>query len=764
MIKLNKTTNYINLISIAIIVYLAFIPLKPSEVKNNYIVDGSFFLGHATRHVNALTSHQHYVGALQHSRVKTYIIKELQKLDLEIKIQKTTIANDKNTVTEVENIFTKIKGSDPSRKALVLMAHYDSAAYASKGAGDDASGVAVILEGIRAYLSENIQPKNDIIILITDAEEIGLLGAKAFVKKHHWTKNIGLVLNFEARGSAGSSYMLMETNGGNHNLLKHFNSAGVNYANTNSLSYSIYKMLPNDTDLTVFRKDKNINGFNFAFIDDHFNYHTALDTFENLSLDSLAHQAHYLMPLLRKFSQIDLTTLDSDQDDVYFQIPFFKTISYPFSWTTVISLANLAFFILILITGIKNTSIRTKQALTGSLPLFKSMIMTVLISFTLLKFLYWLHPQYAEMLQGFTYNGHYYIVFFSILAICITLLFYRRITHSHNANEIMVIPIFLWILLSLIFSLLLPGAHFFVLISILATASLFINVITKKPQPNLTLLFMAPAILVFAPLFQQLPVALGIMMLPFSGILLVMVLSSIIVSLEIPKQYPIDKWVMVAVLLISFGFAEYHSGTSSKQPLPNSLYYFQDNELNNAYMFSADNSVDEWTKSQLNGEQPTPEELKNFHYNYFSKITTKTDNQQLPAAKIKILHDRKYVDKHVYQLKLTTQMKVNRIDLITNNDLEIFTITINKEPVIQLEKGKIFKTKSRLSRIFPASMHEFIIDIEINPEHQLDLGIIETSDGLLSSMYFGIPARPEKFIPKPFINSDSIIVKQRLQL
>jgi hypothetical protein len=35
-------------------------------------------------------------------------------------------------------------------------------------------------------------------------------------------------------------------------------------------------MLPNDTDLT-FREKKAIQGYNFAFIDGHYNYHTAQD-------------------------------------------------------------------------------------------------------------------------------------------------------------------------------------------------------------------------------------------------------------------------------------------------------------------------------------------------------------------------------------------------------------------------------------------------------------------------------------------------------
>lgn len=57
---------------------------------------------------------------------------------------------------------------------------------------------------------KNETPKNDIVILISDAEELGLLGAGAFVEHHPWAKDIGLVLNFEARGSGGPSYMLYQ--------------------------------------------------------------------------------------------------------------------------------------------------------------------------------------------------------------------------------------------------------------------------------------------------------------------------------------------------------------------------------------------------------------------------------------------------------------------------------------------------------------------------------------------------------------------------
>src|SRR5690606_39231039 len=114
------------------------------------------------------------------------------------------------------------------------------------------SGVATILEGVRAFLESGERPKNDIIILFSDAEELGLNGADLFVREHPWAKEVGLVLNFEARGSGGPSYMLIETNRGNAKLIEGFSRAGVQYPVANSLVYSVYKMLPNDTDLTVF--------------------------------------------------------------------------------------------------------------------------------------------------------------------------------------------------------------------------------------------------------------------------------------------------------------------------------------------------------------------------------------------------------------------------------------------------------------------------------------------------------------------------------
>ena len=285
----------------------------------------------ATQHIKMIAEKPHFVGSKNHEVVADYIKEELQKLGLETLMQEGITLSDWGNLVKSKNITARIKGSD-NGKALLLLSHYDSAPHsASLGASDDASGVATILEGVRAFLHAKTPHKNDIVILFSDAEELGLNGAALFVTQSQWAKSIGLALNFEARGTSGPSYMLMEVNHGNSKLVKSFAEANPKYPVSNSLMYNIYKMLPNDTDLTVFRTQGKIQGFNFAFIDGHFNFHSAQDDYVHIDPATIAHQGTYLMPLLLYFSNADLQQMEAADDFVYFSTPFYF-VNYPYNW------------------------------------------------------------------------------------------------------------------------------------------------------------------------------------------------------------------------------------------------------------------------------------------------------------------------------------------------------------------------------------------------------------------------------------------------
>ena len=130
------------------------------------------------------------------------------------------------------------------------------------GAGDDASGVAAILESLRA-LKAGPPPDRDIIILINDGEEIGLFGAEVFAEEHPWAKDVGVVLNFDARGNTGPSFMF-ETSDGNGWLIEQMARA-LPHPMATSLTGEVYRLMPNDTDLTVYKK-QGMAGLNFAFV------------------------------------------------------------------------------------------------------------------------------------------------------------------------------------------------------------------------------------------------------------------------------------------------------------------------------------------------------------------------------------------------------------------------------------------------------------------------------------------------------------------
>jgi hypothetical protein len=274
----------------------------------------------------------HYFGSPEHKKVGLFLESELKNLGFETEIQEGYVLNPKwRSLDKPKNILGRLKGAE-NGKALVLLSHYDSALAPSIGASDAGSGVATILESLRAFKAAGKLPKNDIIVLFSDCEEIELDGANLFVNEHPWAKDVGFVMNFEARGSGGPSVMILESNGGNANLIKAFIEANPAYPVASSLMYSVYKVLPNKTDSTVFREDGDIDSFFFAFIDDHFDYHTANDTVENLDLNSLQHQGSYLLPLLHYFADADLSALKAEEDNVYVNLPLVKMLSYPFSW------------------------------------------------------------------------------------------------------------------------------------------------------------------------------------------------------------------------------------------------------------------------------------------------------------------------------------------------------------------------------------------------------------------------------------------------
>ncbi len=221
-------------------------------------------------------------------------------------------------------------------KAIILLAHYDSVP-AGPGASDDQSGVATILETIRALKARGLKSKHPILAVFTDGEEAGLLGAAAFVANPALKARVGVVVNAEARGNNGPS-LLFQTSPGDSRLIDLYANNVPGYA-TSSLFAVIYKLLPNDTDLTVFL-NAGFTGFNFAFSGNVAHYHTPLDTRAHLDPSTLQMHGDSVLGVVSGLMQTDFAALQGP-DAIYLTLLGKFVPRLPAGWALPLSLAAL---------------------------------------------------------------------------------------------------------------------------------------------------------------------------------------------------------------------------------------------------------------------------------------------------------------------------------------------------------------------------------------------------------------------------------------
>jgi len=282
-----------------------------------------FYVRQAMMHVEAIAQRPHPLGSADQVRVREYIMAQIAALGLSPQVQEATGVGTRYPVAgRVRNILVRVPGTQPGGKAVLLMAHYDGVP-AGPAAADDGSGTAVLLETLRA-LNAGGPLVHDVIALFTDGEEAGMLGAAAFARQHPWAKDVAVVLNFEARGTNGPS-MMFETGQGNLDVVRVLRR--LPDVRATSLSTTVYRMLPNDTDLSEMAVLQQ-PAMNFAFIGGVQRYHTAEDDVTHLSTGSVQHHGNQAVALARAFGTGPLPRPQTS-DAVFFNLPLLGVVVYP---------------------------------------------------------------------------------------------------------------------------------------------------------------------------------------------------------------------------------------------------------------------------------------------------------------------------------------------------------------------------------------------------------------------------------------------------
>ena len=264
---------------------------------------GVFVEANARAHVSMLagTIGSRPVGTPAAARARDYITDQLQQFGFTVRVQETDARrHELGRTARVANIIAMLPGE--RSEALGLVSHYDSSPDAP-GATDDALGVAVSLEAARVFAA-SARRHWTMFVLVTDGEEAGLMGAAALVNDREVVDRLRAYINVESIGSAGAP-VLFETGPGNGWLVKPW-AAAAPHPRGGSYAIEIYQRLPNDTDFSIL-KTRDIPGLNFAPVGDSYAYHTARDTPDRLSTQTIRQTGENVASLVAALQDVDIT-------------------------------------------------------------------------------------------------------------------------------------------------------------------------------------------------------------------------------------------------------------------------------------------------------------------------------------------------------------------------------------------------------------------------------------------------------------------------
>ncbi len=239
----------------------------------------------------------------------------------------------------VQNVMFWV--GEPGPNAVMLASHYDSVP-AGPGAADDGAGMAASLEIARLF--KDRETPRPILVLITDGEEVGLIGAASFVDSDPFAEMISAVVSMEARGVRGPVAMF-ETSTPNGRDIVGLDPNSLPFTRvknpvSSSFAADIYATMPNGTDVTRYLA-LDIDAANYAIGQGAHFYHTPRDNLANLEQRAFFHMGANALEAVEGFVYQDPEAPDNRW--IYMDIFGVFMLAMPQGWSLpIILLAGLA--------------------------------------------------------------------------------------------------------------------------------------------------------------------------------------------------------------------------------------------------------------------------------------------------------------------------------------------------------------------------------------------------------------------------------------
>jgi hypothetical protein len=406
------------MIGVALLLLAALGVIQDSPRLASTITPSHVPVGGSWSHLERIAAESRAVGTAGHDRARTYLLAQLESLGLHPQIQES-LARDvsSRTTARIENIVVRIEGTRRGN-AVLMAAHYDSV-FNGPGCADDAAAVAALLELARLVLADR-PLRNDLILLFTDGEELGLLGARAFVNEHPWMNDVGVVFNFDAGGVSGPLVM-WETTAGDAWVVREYSRA-VPFAVAGSWSSTLSRRNPMGTDFHVLAKGRV--GLGFGFAEDGFTrYHRVTDSVEALDRNTLLHMEQTMVALARHFGNLDAPR-GHGADAVYVSV-FGRVVAYSrtVAWMLLGVTGVLCVLVMVSAYRLRQMSFRRMLLVVVALPV-------VMATSGVLVFGVWWGVRYAQPLYYANYpvegyNAECYAMAFLLFALAVSVAMVR---------------------------------------------------------------------------------------------------------------------------------------------------------------------------------------------------------------------------------------------------------------------------------------------------------------------------------------------------
>lgn len=731
---------------------------------------GEFSATRAFEHVQQIAAETHVAGSAAGGRVVDDLVETLDGLGLDTRVQNSVGAwqyeAGSTEMARVRNVVAVLPGSDSTGR-LFLMAHHDSV-ETGPGAADDAAGVSALLESVRA-LTAGPQLRNDVVVVLTDAEEACLCGAEAFAASHPLAGGGGVVLNFEARGTSGPPIMF-ETSEGNAGLAGAF-AAAAPHPVASSFAVEVYRALPNDTDFSVLLADGDFTGLNTAFIDGAAAYHTPQDVPARLDQRSLQALGANALALTRELGNADLGPLaEAGADDASYFPVLGQLVRYP--GTLVWPLAGAALVgvgVLALVLRRRGISSLRRTAGGAALALLP-LLLAPLAAQGLWSLLVLIRPDYGSMLDPWR-PGWFRLAAVAAVA-AVVLLWYallrRRIGPASLAAGGLV-----WLaVLAAVLAAFAPGGSYLAAWPALAGAVAgILAAVTESRVVRLgaALIAGAVAVVVLAPTVALFFPALGLRTGAAAAFVATMLVVALLPAIELLFADPDGErgsWfasaavpataVVLAVACAGVGLST--DGFDADHPVPSQLVYALDSDTGQAWWASTEDTPGAFTARYVEGREPLPAD-----YPYLTGedvATGPAEAADLPAPEVEVVSDAEVGGQRQITVRVTTQRPGVRLLVL---DVGVDGGTVTRGQVAGRAVPEVALGEDRLWITFHAPPAGGLqATFAVDGDGPVDLRVIDGSDGL--SGLPGFEPRPDGVDAAGTHSSDLVLVSATTSL